>query len=245
MLLEQALQLPDRKVREIMIPRTDVSYLDITRPPEEILEMARREGYTRYPLCRDHLDDVIGIVHIRELFARGSSISNVEEIEKLAREPLYVPEGASAEGLLRQFQQRRLHMAIVVDEHGGTAGLATLEDVLEELTGEILDEFDVETPPIEDAGNGCVRVAGSLPVVDLARHFDVTLGSEESVTAGGLILEELGRVARVGDVVRVDRLGLRVLETRRRRVERVLAGPYEQVIAARPSRVPVRGGATT
>jgi CBS domain containing-hemolysin-like protein len=222
-------------VRQIMVPRADVAYLDLLHPLPEILDTARREGYTRFPLCRDHLDEVVGIVHVRDLFAAADRLHGADDLVRLAREPLFVPESATADQLLRQFQTRRLHMAIVVDEYGGTSGLATLEDVLEELTGEIQDEFDVEAPAIEDAGEGRVRVAGSLPVVDLARHLDVDLESDAAVTVGGLVQAQLGRVARSGDLVRVGDLGFVVLETRSRRVVRVLAGPYEAVApSARP-----------
>jgi CBS domain containing-hemolysin-like protein len=231
-LMEQAFSFSERRVREIMVPRADIAFLDINEPLPQILETARREAYTRYPLVREQLDDVVGIIHVRELFAAADELRDPADLERLTRTPLFVPESAPADELLNQFQQRRLHMAIVVDEYGGTSGIATLEDVVEELTGEILDEFDVETPPIVDAGGGCVRIIGVLPVADLARHLGVEIESDEAVTTGGLILEELGRVARAGDVVRVGDLGLRVLETRNRRVVRVLAGPYEKVAAA-------------
>jgi len=229
-LLEQALDFPTRRVRQLMVPRADIAYLDILSPLPELLETARREGYTRYPLCRDHLDEVLGIVHVRDLFAGADALRSSDDLLRVAREPLYVPESATADRLLRQFQQRRLHMAIVVDEYGGTSGLATLEDVIEELAGEIMDEFDVEAPAVEDAGPGIVRVAGSYPVADLARKLDVEIETEESVTVGGLVQEELGRVARTGDIVRVGDLGLVVMETRGRRITRVLAGPYDAVV---------------
>jgi CBS domain containing-hemolysin-like protein len=229
LLVEQALDFPTRRVRQIMVPRADVAYLDLLHPLPEILETARREAYTRYPLCRDHLDEVVGIVHVRDLFAAAGSLRSSEDLVRLAREPLFVPETATADQLLRLFQSRRQHMAVVVDEYGGTSGLATLEDVLEELTGEIQDEFDTEAPPVEDAGEGRVRVSGSLPVADLARHLGVEIDTEDAVTVGGLIQETLGRVARTGDLVRAGDLGLVVLETRSRRVVRVLAGPYDAV----------------
>ena len=229
MLLEQALEFPSRRVRQLMVPRADIAYLDVLNPLQEILDTVRREGYTRYPLCRDHLDEVIGIVHVRDLFANAETLRTSDDVARLAREPLFVPESATADRLLRLFQQRRLHMAIVVDEYGGTSGLATLEDVIEELAGEIQDEFDVEAPAVEEAGDGLVRVSGSFPVADLARRLGVDIDTEDAVTVGGLIQEGLGRMARTGDVVRVGDLGLAVLETRARRITRVLAGPHEAV----------------
>src|SRR5262249_13018297 len=143
-LLEQALDFPTRRVRQLMVPRADIAYLDILSPLPQILETARREGYTRYPLCRDPLDEVLGIVHVRDLFAGGENLRTSEDLLRVAREPLYVPESATADRLLRQFQQRRLHMAIVVDEYGGTSGLGPLGDVIEELAGEIMGEFCAE-----------------------------------------------------------------------------------------------------
>jgi CBS domain containing-hemolysin-like protein len=226
-LMEQALSFPDRKVREIMVPRADVAYLDLLEPIEKNLETARREGYTRYPVCRDHLDEVVGIVHVRDLFAHPESLTDSSALERLCWKALFIPESATADALLRLFQQARTHMAIVVDEYGGTSGLVTLEDVLEELTGEILDEFDVETPPIEAAPDGTVRVAGHVAAADLARHLGVDLASEDAVTVAGLVLQELGRVARVGDVVRVGGVALTVLETRGRRITRLAARPAQ------------------
>ena len=233
-LMEQAMDFPNRKVREIMVPRADVAYLDLLESIEKNLDLARREGYTRYPVCRDHLDEVVGIAHVRDLFAHPDSLIDIGALERLCRKALFVPESASADGLLRLFQQGRTHMAIVVDEYGGTSGLVTLEDVLEELTGEILDEFDVETAPIESVADGCAKVAGQVPVAELARHLDLDFEPGDAVTVAGLVLGELGRVARVGDTVRVGDLALRVLETRGRRITRLLAGPAQTLFPGVP-----------
>jgi CBS domain containing-hemolysin-like protein len=236
-LVERAFEFGHKRARQFMVPRADIVFLDVDQPLAGNLETARRVGFTRYPLVHGSIDEVIGIVHIRDLTAGAGRLRESEELRQFARDPLFVPEASPADLLLRQFQARRLHQAIVVDEYGGTAGLVTLEDLLEELIGsEIQDEFDTgEAPPLLALGDGMYSVAGGYALVDLVGLLAVELGEEEdtdSVTVGGFVQNRLGRIGRVGDVVPLGEAhALRVLEARQRRVMRVLAGPRERVAA--------------
>jgi CBS domain containing-hemolysin-like protein len=246
-LVERALEFAKKRARQFMVPRADIVFLDIERPLPENLETARRLGYTRYPLVMGSIDDVIGIVHIRDLAAAEGRLTSAAELRQFARDPLFVPEASPADVLLRQFQSRRLHQAIVVDEYGGTSGLVTLEDLLEELIGsEIQDEFDAgEAAPLLALGDGAYSVAGGFALMDLLGLLEVELEddeTEDSVTVGGYVQNRLGRIGRVGDVAPLGpEHALRVLETRQRRVLRVLAGPRERVMLTPP----VRRGAQT
>ena len=237
-LVERAFEFANKRARQFMVPRADIVALDVEQPLAENLETARRVGYTRYPLVAGSIDEVVGIVHIRDLTAGAGRLRESADLRQFAREPLFVPEAAPADTLLRQFQARRLHQAIVVDEYGGTAGLVTLEDLLEELIGsEIQDEFDTgESAPLLALGDDCYSVAGGYALVDLLGLLEVELPEDEetgSVTVGGYVQNRLGRIGRVGDVVPLGEAhALRVLEARQRRVLRVLAGPRPRVVPA-------------
>ena len=243
-LVERALEFANKRARQFMIPRADIVFLDVERPLPENLETARRLGYTRYPLVEGSIDEVVGIVHIRDLAAAEGRVTGSDELRRFAREPLFVPEASNADVLLRQFQSRRLHQAIVVDEYGGTSGLVTLEDLLEELIGsEIQDEFDAgEAAPLLALGEGAYSVTGGYALDELLGVLELELAKEETedaVTVGGYVQNRLGRIGRVGDVVPLGPgHALRVLETRQRRVLRVLAGPRERVLLTTPSAPP-------
>jgi CBS domain containing-hemolysin-like protein len=233
-LVERALEFANKRARQFMVPRADVVALDVEASLEENLETARRMGFTRYPLIRGALDDVLGIVHIRDLTAGAMRLRSSADLRSVAREPLFVPDSSPADVVLRQFQARRLHQAIVVDEYGGTSGLVTLEDLLEELIGsEIQDEFDTaEAAPILALGAGSYSMTGGFALEELTALLGLQIEDEaESVTVGGYVQNRLGRIGRVGDVVALgDAHAIKVLETRQRRVLRVLVGPKAAVL---------------
>ena len=167
-------------------------------------------------------------MHIKDLFESAAEISSSEDLLKMKREILFVPESGTAEELQRQFQLKRMHMAVVVDEYGGTAGLVTLEDLLEEIVGEIQDEFDREQPKIQKTAEGEV-LDGLLQVAEVNDKLGLGLEETDARTVGGYVTEELGRIARVGDRVNVNGRELRVVEMKGRRVAKVLValGPVE------------------
>jgi CBS domain containing-hemolysin-like protein len=223
-LLENVIDYTGRTARHVMIPRADIAYLSLAQPLEENLAVVTQDAYTRFPLASTDIDHVIGMVHVKDLFNKRDQLRSSEDLGTVKREILFVPETQPLDSLQRQFQQSRTHMAIVVDEYGGTSGLVTLEDVLEEIVGEIQDEFDREPPRVEETAEGLV-FDGLMLIEDAAERLGVKLPEVPDVnTLGGLVTARLGRLARPGDRVSVDGYELSVVEVRGRRVTKVLAG---------------------
>ena len=225
-LLSRALDFTEHTVRQIMVPRGDIVFLDINKSFEDNLRIAREGGHTRYPLCDGDLDRVLGVVHIKTLFVRAGETPASLDLQGLAREPLFAPESLPIEQLLTLFQKKRLHMGIVIDEYGGASGIVTLEDVLEELTGEIQDEFDQEEPKVQSLSNGRISVDATLPLDEIQERLGIQEETQEEVdTLGGLILARLGRMAHVGDAVVLDGRSVEVSRMRGRRILRLLIHP--------------------
>ena len=221
-LLANALDFADRSVRQIMVPRADVSWLDLNRSYAENTARAREFGHTRLPLCDGTIDHVVGGVHVKDLFVAPPPSAGARKLEALARPPLYVPENAKIQQALALFQRQRVHLGVVVDEHGGTAGLVTLEDVLEELIGEIQDEFDQETPRVQALADGRLVLDASLTISELEAESQAHEELDEDVdTIGGLVQARLGRLARVGDSIPFAGGTLHVVRVRGRRILRV------------------------
>jgi CBS domain containing-hemolysin-like protein len=221
-LLANALDFADRAVRQIMVPRADVSWLDLNRSYAENSARAREFGHTRLPLCDGTIDHVAGVVHVKDLFIAPPSQVGARNLLSLARPPLYVPENAKIQQALALFQRHKVHLGIVVDEYGGTAGLVTLEDVLEELIGDIQDEFDQEAPTVQTLPDGRVLLDAALTISTLESAADVHEEVDEAVdTIGGLVQARLGRLARVGDSIPFGGGTLEVVRVRGRRILRV------------------------
>lgn len=225
-LLANVLDFPDRSVRQIMVPRGDVVALDLERPFSENMETARSTGHTRYPLCEGELDRVVGVVNIKDLFQRSAELEPNPDLRRFARDPVFIPESVRIEQVLALFQKNRVHLAVVVDEYGGTSGIVTLEDVLEELIGEIQDEFDQEAPLVQRASDGRVLVDASLGLDEMEEQLHLVDDTEEDVdTMGGLVLTRLGRLARVGDRVEIGGRTVEVVRVRGRRIVRLAVLP--------------------
>jgi CBS domain containing-hemolysin-like protein len=214
-LLANVFELFDRVARQVMVPRADVVFLSTERSIEQNLELARRSGHTRLPLCEGDLDRIIGIVHIKDLF-RGER--DPEELRSLARPTRFVPESTPLDKLLTRMRADRLHMAAVLDEYGGVAGIVTLENVIEEIVGPIQDEFDAERPELVALGGGVYTVSGSMLVVDLERELGIEFSERDDDTVGGLVFSKIGRRPRVGDRVEIGGLALEVLEIQGNRI---------------------------
>ncbi len=228
-LLENALDFADRTVRQIMVPRGDVEFLDVNRLYAANLAVARAGGHTRYPLCDGDLDHVIGVVNIKDLFLSPPRSGEEADLKAVAREPLLLPESLRLERALALFQKRHLHLGIVLDEYGGTSGMVTLEDVLEELTGEIQDEFDQEPPKVLDIGAGRFSVDAALPLDEIEEKLGIMEEVDEEVdTLGGLAVARLGRIAKVGDAVELGGRRVEVTRVRGRRILRLLVHPPEE-----------------
>lgn len=220
-IIEGVFQFSKRTARQIMVPRTDVVVLSVTRTIEENLETIRTTRHTRYPLCEGSLDHTIGLIHVKDLLLaqlRGPGKSLLE----LKREILFVPENSTVESLLSQFIEYKTHMAVILDEYGGASGIVSLENITEELFGQIQDEFDRERQEIEPLGNGRYRVRGDYLIEDLADRLKVDLGEPEEETVGGYVAARLGREVTPGDKVDLGDLAISVLEAERFRVRWVM-----------------------
>jgi len=224
-LLENVIDFSEREVAEIMTPRVDVICLLVNKSIAENLAIVRGEQHTRYPLAEGSADNVIGMIHIKDfitLTAEGAAERAGSVLQSIKRPVLFVPESASIDAVLRTIQATRTLMAIVVDEYGGVAGLVTLEDVLEELVGEIRDEFDEVELGVERRGGETI-VDGGLPLGEVEEMFPHLVAEEESDvrTMGGLVLKELGRIPTVGDGVTLGPYRAEVMEMDNLRITRV------------------------
>jgi CBS domain containing-hemolysin-like protein len=242
-MIHSVFELGDTIAREVMVPRTEVVWIERVKTVRQALALALRSGFSRIPVIGENVDDVVGVVYLKDLVRRSQNTQdrNGPKVEELMRPPTFVPESKPVDELLRDMQAQRNHIAIVVDEYGGFAGLVTIEDILEEIVGEIADEHDaVQRPPVERLPDGAVRVTARLPVQDLAELFaDVELPEDDDVeTVGGLLARELGRVPIEGSQAEVAGLRLVAESTggRRNRIDTILVCrvPEETEEAAEP-----------
>ena len=208
--LNNVFDFGDRVAREIMVPRPDIEALPYEAPLPDLAERAAFGRYTRYPVYEEDLDHVLGAVHVKDLFRAAKEEPEDFDLTPLIRECLVVPETKSIEQILREFQQRKLQMAIVIDEWGSVEGLITIEDILEEIVGEIQDEFDEGEAAIEQIGDDLYAVDGRIPITEINNHFHLDLPHEDFDTIGGFILGSLGRPPEVGDTVEADGVSLNV-----------------------------------
>ena len=214
-------ELGDTIVREVMVPRTEIVTIDRDKTVRQTLNLALRSGFSRIPVVGENADDVLGVAYLKDLVRRergegGGSVL----VEEVMRPPVFVPESKPIDELLREMQAELGHLAVVVDEYGGTAGLVTMEDVLEEIVGEIHDEFDREAPPVEDLGDGTRRVTARLTVEDLEELYGVELPHDDVETVGGLLAMALGRVPIPGATAELGGLVL-VAESAKGRRNRI------------------------
>jgi CBS domain containing-hemolysin-like protein len=226
-MVRSVVELGDTIVREVMVPRTDMVFVERDKTLDQALSLALRSGFSRIPVSGESTDDVVGIAYLKDIVAWIREHPDAEEpehVEKIMRSATYVPDSKPVDELLRQMQSQRIHVAIVIDEYGGTAGLVTIEDILEEIVGEIADEYDNERAPVEWLAPGTARVIARLPVADLEDLFAVTIDAEDVETVGGLLAHELGRVPIAGAAATVAGLRLTAenLEGRRNKLGTVL-----------------------
>jgi CBS domain containing-hemolysin-like protein len=217
-MIDNVLEFEDISVREIMVPRPDIVALPVTSSVRDALELFVKEGYSRLPLYRSSLDEIAGVLYGKDLFPLVIQGKLDAPLGSLARPAYFVPESKRAADLLQELQHKRVHIAIVVDEYGGTAGLVTIEDLLEEIVGEIQDEYDVEEQKIVPEGDGAALVDGGVSIDDVNQALHLDLTTEEVDTVGGLVYEKLGRVPIVGDQVALDHAVLTVVGAAGRRV---------------------------
>ena len=203
-MIHDVLELGDTTTREVMVPRTDVVYIEHYKNLRQALSLFLRSGYSRVPVIGENLDDVVGIAYLKDIVRRDFEAPDVEftqRIGEICRPAYFVPESKPVDALLSEMQAKRQHIAVVVDEYGGTAGLVTIEDVLEEIVGEITDEYDEETVDVEQLGDGVVRVSSRYPIDDLDELFGEDIEEEDVDSVGGLMAKHLGLVPIPGSVV--------------------------------------------
>ncbi len=220
-LIESIIEFGDTVVREVMVPRTDMVTVAHDFRVADVMEVVILNGISRIPVLGEGIDDVIGLVFAKDLMRAERDGREHEPVANLVRPARAVPETKPVAELLREMQTEHFHMAIVIDEYGGTAGLVTLEDLIEELVGEIVDEFDTEDARVEPMVGGGVRVSGSLGIDDANDLLDVEFPEGEFDTVSGLVLAQLGRMAQAGDEVEVDGTRVVVERVQGRRIMRV------------------------
>jgi len=220
-IIEGVFEFSKRTARQIMVPRTDVVILSTTRSIDENLEIMRTTRHTRYPLCDGSLDQTIGLIHVKDLFL-AQLLGPGGQLTDLKREILFVPENSTVDALLSQFIEHKTHMAVVLDEYGGASGIVSLENITEELFGQIQDEFDRERPEIEPLGNGRYRVRGDYLIEDLTDRLKVDVGEPAEETIGGYVAARLGREVAPGDRTTMGELQIEVVDAERFRVRWVI-----------------------
>jgi len=219
-LLQSIVDFGDTLVREVMTPRPDIVAIRDTATVGELRGLFREQEYSRFPVFKESLDNIAGFVFVKDLVALGVA-DDSRPITTLLRPAVVVPETKRVPELLKQFQRQQTQCAIVVDEYGGTAGLVTAEDLLEEIVGEIRDEYDVESDPIVDEGNGSFLFSGKVDIDEVAERLKVHIEREGFETVGGYLLSQIGRVPAVGERFDVDGLSFEVLDAERRRINKV------------------------
>lgn len=225
-MIQSVFELGDTIVREVMVPRPDLVFIEQTKTLRQAMSLCLRSGYSRMPVIGENLDDVLGMAYLKDVTKRvfdNHVAESTERIDSIMRPCLFVPDTKPADDLLKEMQAQRTHVAIVVDEFGGTSGMVTIEDILEEIVGEITDEYDTEPDELERLSDGSVRVSARYDVDDLGELFDVDLDDEDVDSVGGLLAKHLGKVPLPGSTVEVE--GLRLVAEapsgRRNRIGRV------------------------
>ena len=220
-LLQSVVEFGDTLVREVMTPRPDIVAVPSDATLDELRKLFTEQQYSRLPVFEKNLDSVTGFVFVKDLVALGNRLGSDHVVEELLRPAYVVPETKRVAELLNELQRKHVQSAVVHDEYGGTAGLVTIEDLLEEIVGEIRDEYDVETDPIIEEKNDTFVFSGGVSIDDMAKRLGVTIESQGFETVAGYVLARLGRVPQVGENFDIDDVNVSVLEAERRRVHRV------------------------
>jgi CBS domain containing-hemolysin-like protein len=226
-MVRSVFELGDTIVRDVMVPRTDMVFIEADKTVDQALSLALRSGFSRIPVVGENTDDVVGIAYLKDIVKwmhEHPGTGGTDKVATVMRSATFVPDSKPVDQLLRQMQAQRIHVAIVIDEYGGTAGLVTIEDILEEIVGEITDEYDNEQPPVQWLSDGSARVTARLPVADLEELFSVKIDAEDVETVAGLLAHALGRVPIAGSTATICGLRLTAenLAGRRNKIGSVL-----------------------
>jgi len=232
-MIHKVFELEDTLVREVMVPRPDMFCLDLATPPPEILPLLREHLHSRVPVFDETVDQIVGVLYTKDLLPYLRGLPPDFDLRAHLHPPYFVPESKRADALLREFQAKKLHLAIVVDEYGGTAGLVALEDLLEELVGEIRDEFDEEERLIQKLDATTYRVSGKLSIDELNAATGLNLPNESFDTVGGWVLDLFGRVPHKGEKAHTDEVTVAVEKVQRTRIVEVLLQLRQRVGGSR------------
>ena len=220
-LLQSIVEFSDTLVREVMTPRPDIVAITENATIAELRALFREQEYSRIPVYKENLDNILGVIFVKDLIRLADDGKDSDSILPLLRPATFVPETKRVSDLLKEFQRKQVQLAMVVDEYGGTAGLATLEDLLEEIVGEIRDEYDVEAEPVVEVGQGTYVFSGKANFAEVRDRLHVEIEPEGFETVGGYVLTRVGRVPSVGETFELDGLVVEVVEAERRRIHRV------------------------
>ncbi|MRR05398.1 MAG: HlyC/CorC family transporter [Deltaproteobacteria bacterium] len=220
-MIQSIFHFRDTVVREIMVPRNDMGCIDSNDSIQEVLSKIIAFGHSRLPMYQDTLDNIVGLVYAKDLLKYWGMDISAFDLKKILRAPYYIPETKNLEELLQEFKRKRVHMAIVVDEYGGTSGLVTIEDLLEQIVGDIQDEYDLEEDWLVRQPDGSIIVDARLPIEDLEEYFGIDIEREMFDTVGGFIFHLTGKIPAAGEVVEYDDILLTILEADERKIRRV------------------------
>ena len=224
-MLQSILELDETIVREIMVPRTDIVCVDAKEPFGAILDVVLKSGHSRIPVYENNIDNIIGLVYAKDLLRHWGRPIDTITFAEIMRPPFLIPESKLVSVMLKEFQDARVHMAIVIDEYGGTSGLVTIEDLIEEIVGEIQDEYDIEEKLLIEQADGTLLVDGRLSIEDFEEYFDIEVKREMFDTVGGYVVEQHGRVPLVGEQVRVGDLEMIIMQGDQRAVRQLQVLP--------------------
>lgn len=202
-MIQSILELDETFLREIMVPRTDMICVDAEAPFSTVLDAILNSGHSRIPVYKKNIDNIIGLVYAKDLLRYWGRPINAISLDEIMRPPFLVPESKQVNVLLKEFQKTCVHIAIVIDEYGGTSGLVTIEDLIEEIVGEIQDEYDLEEKWLVEQSDGTLLVDGRLSIEEFEEYFDIEVAREKFDTVGGYVVEQYGRVPAVGEQVKV------------------------------------------
>ena len=220
-MLQSILELDETILREIMIPRTDMVCVDADAPFSAVLDAILNSGHSRIPVFKNNIDNIIGLVYAKDLLRYWGRPIDAISLDEIMRPPYLVPESKHVRVLLKEFQETCIHIAIVIDEYGGTSGLVTIEDLIEEIVGEIQDEYDLEEKWLVEQSDGTLLVDGRLNIEEFEEYFDIEVAREKFDSVGGYIVEQYGRVPDVGEQVRVGDFDMLIVKGDQRAIRQI------------------------
>ena len=228
-MMKMSLELKGTSVKEIMTPRVEIVCIEEDAVIRDLLNLVHEEGYSRIPVYRENIDRIVGVCYAKDIIGYIAERKDPERIldtipvKEIMRVPFFIPETKKIHDLMKEFKQKKIHLAIVVDEYGGTAGLVSMEDILEEFTGEILDEYDVESEEItiEKIDESTYIIDGMTPINDIERELDIKFPETEFETVGGYLLEILERFPDVGEIIHIDGFNFEIIAIGKNRIEKI------------------------